>query len=94
MYLMDEHDEAMRNKNAAKFARLELTIKNMMEREEIERDSQKKKEEKRYVRNEQENLKIALQESEERVKEDCERKLENMRKDLEGRLKVSWGEGS
>ena len=47
MYLMDEHDEAMRNKNAAKFARLELTIKNMMEREEIERDSQKKKEEKR-----------------------------------------------
>ena len=37
--------------NAAKFARLELTIKNMMEREEMEKDSQKKKKEeaRRYI---------------------------------------------
>ena len=48
MYLMDEHKEAMRKEkaeNAAKFARLDLTIKNMMEREEMEKDSQKKKKE-------------------------------------------------
>ena len=51
---MDEHEEAMRKEkaeNAAKFARLELTIKNMMEREEMEKDSQKKKKEeaRRYI---------------------------------------------
>ena len=91
---MGEHkrsyEEAIRKEkaeNAAKFARLELTIKNMMEREEMEKDSQKRKKEE--ARMEKENLKIAFQESEKRVKEDCARKLENKRKEMEERLRGS-----